>query len=363
MVGEATVRKPLIKRTLLNSSVLLATIGLLVGCNQAVSETTALTVKPVKLLPVNDLMTSSADSFLAQIDATKRAQLSFQVAGQIDALTVRMGDEVQQGELLARLDQADLQLQLDAAGAQYALAQTQWQRAQSLYHKKLISTDVYDQAETAFTAARATYEQAKTDLSYAMLKAPFNGVVSYTYVKPNQVVAAKQQILNLIDNSSLDVSFTIPVSYVEANGLDKLKNLPMWVTMDSEPDKPIPAQFKEITTRPDADTNSYTAIVTITRPQDRNLLSGMTGQVSIGKANTTPYLTLPEAAWVSKKGSQGEVWLVDEENQQLKKVTLSLNANGEVISGLNRQDRVVIAGVENLAEGQVVKAWQREEGI
>lgn len=162
MVGEATVRKPLIKRTLLNSSVLLATIGLLVGCNQAVSETTALTVKPVKLLSVNDLMTSSADSFLAQIDATKRAQLSFQVAGQIDALTVRMGDEVQQGELLARLDQADLQLQLDAASAQYALAQTQWQRAQSLYHKKLISTDVYDQAETAFTAARATYEQAKT---------------------------------------------------------------------------------------------------------------------------------------------------------------------------------------------------------
>lgn len=77
MIGEATVRKPLIKRTLLNSSVLLATIGLLVGCNQAVSETTVLTVKPVKLLSVNDLMASSADSFLAQIDATKRAQLSF----------------------------------------------------------------------------------------------------------------------------------------------------------------------------------------------------------------------------------------------------------------------------------------------
>ncbi|NMV20957.1 biotin/lipoyl-binding protein, partial [Vibrio parahaemolyticus] len=91
---------------------------------------------------------------------------SFQVGGEVDELRVRMGQKVQKGEVLATLDPKDLQLALDAAQAQYALAKTQWDRAKNLYGKKLISTDEYDQKETQYKAALANYEQAKTDLSY-----------------------------------------------------------------------------------------------------------------------------------------------------------------------------------------------------
>ncbi len=72
---------------------------------------------------------------------------------------------------------------------------------------------------------------------------------------------------------------------------------------------------------------------------------------------------LTSAAWVSKSETQGEVWVMDSETQQVNKVTLSLNENGGVESGLDKNDYVVIAGVERLVEGQVVKAWVREEGI
>jgi multidrug efflux pump subunit AcrA (membrane-fusion protein) len=137
----------------------------------------------------------------------------------------------------------------------------------------------------------------------------------------------------------------------------------MWVTMDSEPNNRIQGTFKEISTQPNADTNSYEAIVTITRPSDRNLLTGMTGQVHIAKQNVSDAVMLPSAAWVSKSETQGEVWVMDSETQQVNKVTLSLNENGGVESGLDKSDYVVIAGVERLVEGQVVKAWVREEGI
>jgi len=90
-----------------------------------------------------------------------------------------------------------LQLALNAAQAQYSLAKTEWQRAKQLYAKKLISADSYDQQETQYKAALANH-------------APFDGVVSYTYVKPHQLVAEKQEILNLIDNRVLDVSFALP---------------------------------------------------------------------------------------------------------------------------------------------------------
>ncbi len=357
------MRKQTIKHTLIGAVVTLSLSTLLTGCNKAISEPAEPLIKPVKLLAVKDLTVDDSDAFLARIDATYRAQLSFQVGGEVEKLLVRMGQGVEKGEVLATLDPKDLQLALDAAQAQYALAKTQWERAKSLYSKKLISTDSYDQKETQYKAALASFEQAKTDLSYTKIQAPFDGVVSYTYVKPYQVVGEKQEILNLIDNTALDVSFTLPVSYAESVSLSALKNAEMWVTMDSEPSKRIPGKFKEISTQPNIDTNSYEAIVTITRPTDRNLLTGMTGQVHIAKQNKSNAMTLPTSAWVNKQESQGEVWVMDSSTQQVSKVTLSLNESGAIESGLDNNDYVVIAGVERLVEGQVVKAWIREEGI
>ncbi|ELB2035426.1 multidrug efflux RND transporter periplasmic adaptor subunit VmeT [Vibrio parahaemolyticus] len=360
---EKPVRKQTIKHTLIGAVVTLSLSTLLTGCNKAISEPAEPLIKPVKLLAVKDLTVDDSDAFLARIDATYRAQLSFQVGGEVEKLLVRMGQGVEKGEVLAKLDPKDLQLALDAAQAQYALAKTQWERAKSLYSKKLISTDSYDQKETQYKAALASFEQAKTDLSYTKIQAPFDGVVSYTYVKPYQVVGEKQEILNLIDNTTLDVSFTLPVSYAESVSLSALKNAEMWVTMDSEPSKRIPGKFKEISTQPNIDTNSYEAIVTITRPTDRNLLTGMTGQVHIAKQNKSNAMTLPTSAWVNMQESQGEVWVMDSSTQQVSKVTLSLNESGAIESGLDNNDYVVIAGVERLVEGQVVKAWIREEGI
>lgn len=357
------MRKQTIKHTLIGAVVTLSLSTLLTGCNKAISEPAEPLIKPVKLLAVKDLTVDDSDAFLARIDATYRAQLSFQVGGEVEKLLVRMGQGVEKGEVLATLDPKDLQLALDAAQAQYALAKTQWERAKSLYSKKLISTDSYDQKETQYKAALASFEQAKTDLSYTKIQAPFDGVVSYTYVKPYQVVGEKQEILNLIDNTTLDVSFTLPVSYAESVSLSALKNAEMWVTMDSEPSKRIPGKFKEISTQPNIDTNSYEAIVTITRPIDRNLLTGMTGQVHIAKQNKSNAMTLPTSAWVNKQEKQGEVWVMDSSTQQVNKVTLSLNEGGAIESGLDNNDYVVIAGVERLVEGQVVKAWIREEGI
>ncbi|EIU6791685.1 multidrug efflux RND transporter periplasmic adaptor subunit VmeT [Vibrio parahaemolyticus] len=360
---EKPVRKQTIKHTLIGAVVTLSLSMLLTGCNKAISEPAEPLIKPVKLLAVKDLTVDDSDAFLARIDATYRAQLSFQVGGEVEKLLVRMGQGVEKGEVLATLDPKDLQLALDAAQAQYALAKTQWERAKSLYSKKLISTDSYDQKETQYKAALASFEQAKTDLSYTKIQAPFDGVVSYTYVKPYQVVGEKQEILNLIDNTTLNVSFTLPVSYAESVSLSALKNAEMWVTMDSEPSKRIPGKFKEISTQPNIDTNSYEAIVTITRPTDRNLLTGMTGQVHIAKQSKSNAMTLPTSAWVNKQESQGEVWVMDSSTQQVNKVTLSLNESGAIESGLDNNDYVVIAGVERLVEGQVVKAWIREEGI
>ncbi|MDA0148413.1 efflux RND transporter periplasmic adaptor subunit [Vibrio sp. LaRot3] len=333
------------------------------GCNQANSEETAPIVKPVKLMQVPDNAQHQYDSFIAKIDATERAGLSFQVAGEIEHIFVKMGSQVSKGQTLAKLDPTDYQLALDAKQAEFDLANTAYQRAKTLFGKKLISTDDFDQRETEYKAAKSSLEQAKTDLTYTQIIAPFDGVISLSFSEEHQVVGANQPVLNLINNKIMDVVFTIPVTYVESHGLERISNSALSVTMDSHKQIQIPATFKEISTKPDTDTNSYRAAVTIERPEHLNLLSGMTGQVNLQKRDYTKGVMLSDSAWVSRDGETGTVYRFDEQTQIINAVTVGIDDNGHVTYGLNPGDWVVEAGVEKLVSGQQVKAWAKEGGI
>lgn len=333
------------------------------GCNNANSEIIDPVITPVKLVTVPQLGQQTVDSFLAKVDATDRAQLSFQVGGVIESATVRMGEQVVKGQLIAQLDPTDYQLAVDAKQAQFDLAKTQYQRAKQLFDKKLISADNYDQNETRFKATFASLEQAKTDLAHTALVAPFDGMVSYTFAKQFQLVGAKQPVINLINIDQMDVAFTLPVSYVKSVGISALKQKRMWITMDNHSQQRIEASFKQISTQPDLDTNSYEASVTIQRPKAMNLLTGMSGQVHIQSAIRHDAFALPNAAWLSKVNTEGELWRFNPESQQVNRISVQFDNNNAVVAGLEKGDLIVVAGVEKLIEGQIVKAWQKEGGI
>ena len=320
-------------------------------------------IKPVKLLVVKDHLTSSFDSFLAEIDTTQRAELSFQVGGSISSLNVRMGDKVKKGQVLATLDPSDLILQLDIAKAKYAHANTQLQRNENLIGRKLISQESYDQAQVNFTSAKAELERAKTDLGYTKLIAPFDGFVASSFVKTYQVVNSKEAILNLVNHDTMDVSFVVPVPFVEALTIDRLKGQQMWVTIDNVPNKSIPATFKEISTKPNTDTNTYKVVATIKNSREQSLLSGLTGQAHIAKTHNQMLIFLPTTAWVSRSHGEGVIWLMNPKDNTVSKVTVGVDEKGNIISGITQDDLIVVAGIESLKEGQVVKAWMREEGI
>ncbi|CAH0530380.1 efflux RND transporter periplasmic adaptor subunit [Vibrio hippocampi] len=341
---------------------LLSTIALS-GCNKAQSEVTELVIKPVKVVQVPELTFAPVNSYLAQVDATDRAQLSFQVAGQISAVDVKMGETVQAGEVLATLDPTDYQVALDARQAEFNLAKSQFERAKRLFDQKLISADEFDRRETQYKAATASLHQAESDLGYTQIIAPFDGTVSMTYQKSFEVVTAKQPILNLISSQDLDVTFSIPVPVVKSMTLDQLNKQHFFVTLDSHRKQPIEAKFKEIALQPDLDTNSYQVSVTINKPTNINILAGMSGQVHIESESRSYNFALPQGAWINQQQAQALVWRFDAENSQVHQIEVTLNENGEVVAGLNSGDQIVVAGANNLVEGQRVKLWTREGGI
>lgn len=333
------------------------------GCSPAKSEQQKLSTKPVKLYEIPSIISHSYDSFWAEVDAGNRAQLSFQVPGVIDKLEVRDGQSIKKGQLLASLDPTDYQLAVNASQAQYDLAQTRYLRNKQLYSKKLISTDTLDRSETDYKAAHANLEEAKTDLDYTLLKAPFSGVISLSFVKAHQFVAAKRAILNIINNDQLDITISIPVPYVDRIGLNTLKNKNFMVVFDLYSEMIVPAKFKEMSTRADADTNSYSATMSLLRPTDINILTGMTGQVLVSSSIQTAAIKLPNEAWIDKQVGKGKVWRYDPQNSTVKAIEVKLNNSGGITDGLTEGDLVVIAGAASLKEGQTVRSWKREGGI
>lgn len=337
--------------------------GYLAGCDKVQSEENVQVVKPVKLFKVPLQTDVGLDNFIAKIDATDRAALSFNVGGDIETFFVRMGQEVKKGQVLAVLDATDFRIAVDAAQAKFDLANSQYKQASELYSKKLVSTDYYDQAVNTFTAAQVELDQAKTNLGYTTLVAPFDGVVSMVFGKQYQLIAEKQPVLNILNHSEMDVTFSIPVSKLEDRSVQDLISSNMWVVMDSHRGMRIPTRFKEISTQPDEDTNSFQAVVSIKKPEDIKLLSGMTAQVEVEKSKPDNGVGIIDSAWLNKQADHGELWRYDPESQLISKVKVTLDNQGNVIDGLSSGDLIVEAGVSGLSDGQQVKAWLREGGI
>lgn len=320
-------------------------------------------IKPVKLYQIPSLDSADHDAFLAEVDAGNRSHLSFQVSGMIDKLNVKQGQQVKKDELLIRLDDNDFQLAVDAASAQFDLSNTRYKRDQQLFKKKLLSVNDLDKSETEYKTALANLDEAQTELSYTQIKAPFDGIISLSFIKKHQFVNAKQTVLNIINTDKLDINISLPVPYVDKIGITTLKQLPLSVSFDSHNQVIIPATFKEMSTQPNIDTNSYSATVEIKRPLTMNIITGMTGQVFIHQKQQNLRLELPVGAWAHKGNNKGSVWRLDPLNNSVQRVNLKIDETGALSGDLYAGDMIVIAGATDLYEGQIVRAWKREAGI
>lgn len=352
------------QRSRINLITVVAIATLLWGCDKAQSEPSNEVITPVKLLDVPQLTHSQQYQFSAQVSASKQAQLAFQVPGEIAQLNVRMGDKITQGQLLAQLDQQDYQLAFRAREAEFELQKARLNRANQLFKQHLISEDSLDQTQTAYTEAEINLQQAQTDISYTQLQAPFEGVVSITHAKPYQFVDAKQAIISTINNQNLDIDFNLPVHVTNELDIQSLKNSNLQVRLSRFDNLLMPALFKEMSTKPDVDTNSYKVTLTISKPAELNILPGMSGTVHIADPQERQQgFFLPDGALFSRDGTHAQVWKMDTQTQVLHSVTIELNADNKYLSGLNAGDKIVLAGAKNLKQGQRVRPWVKEGGI
>jgi RND family efflux transporter MFP subunit len=319
-------------------------------------------ITPVKVMTLKDFSPGEAPGFPGRVEAGDSVQLTFRVPGQMRSLNVRMGDRVAQGVVLAELDDTDYGLNVDARQAEYDLAELDARRASSLYEQQLISEDQYDRAQTALATSRARLEQAREQLSFCKLTAPFAGAIAFTYAMPSEVVSSQQPILNLQDTSSLDIRFNLPLRYQPL--LEDAEPASFSVTFDLMPGMEVPARYKEANMQADPDTNSYPVTLEGEAPDNFSARPGMPVHVRLYHPDLLKTRwVLPEEALFDRAGVNAHVWRIEPASMTLRKTSVEVDSGNVLRSGLKPGDRIVAAGVDRLQEGQRVRAWVREGGL
>ncbi len=324
--------------------------------------TTAAGATPVKVFTLERSSLAGAPRFAARVDAGDSTQLAFRTGGQLRTLHVHMGQRVRAGELLAELDPTDYRLNLDAREAEYDLARLGAERARALYRKQLISEDQYDTARTLLVTTGAKLEQAREQLSFCRLVAPYAGNIAFTYAMPSEIVAAHQPILNLQDVSRLEVHFNLPPRYEPLIAGPE----PVRYTVEFEllPGVQLDAEQKEVSLQPDPDTNSYPVTLLVPNPENFTARPGMAATVQLQHPSLfSDRWVLPAEALFERSGNTARVWRIDGASMTVHKTPVELDGTGALLEGLDPGDRIVAAGVDRLREGQEVRAWEREEGL
>ncbi|RZN23416.1 efflux RND transporter periplasmic adaptor subunit [Bradyrhizobium sp. Leo121] len=356
------VRTPHAAKTLAAAAVL-ASVAL-TGCNDHAAQT-ATRATLVRTTIVQPRDRQAAITLTGEVQARFRADLSFRVSGRVIARAVDIGAHVERGDVLARLDPAEQQADVDAATAAVASAEAQLRVAKATFErqKALIASGfttrtVYDQAQEGLRTAEGVLEAAKAQLGtsrdalgYTTLRAEADGVITARSIEVGQVVPAAQPVFSLAQDGERDAVFEV----YESVFLGQADSGRVMLALISDPGVTATGEVREISPAIDAKSSTIRVKVSIENPPAAMTLGSAVSGTVVAKAERQ--ITLPWSALMAA-GRRPAVWTVDPKTQtaSLKPVTVGAYEAGQVLikGGLEPGERVVVDGGKLLSVGQSV---------
>lgn len=347
---------------------------LVVACDRTAPEV-AESARPVRILIVEDSTQNGVRYFPARLVAGDETQLSFKRGGQLQQLLVREGEQVKTGQLIAELNSAELALRVRDRTATFELARAQHQRFATLSRQNLVPRAELDVRRAEMESAQAALKIAQEELSQAQITAPFDGVIANVNVRNHQVMAPGQAVATLSALDTLDVVFSVPERLFTTLDISNRKYKPI-VLLNHLPGREFFAEYKEHTTSTSAASQTFQVTLTMKRPPDLPLLSGISGRVRINSGNLSgneqPSIIVPVEAVFNPDNSQlndARVWVIKPDGNQLRveerpvQVGQITTAGVQIIHGLTDGEQIVAAGTSELKQNQLVRAWVRERGL
>lgn len=325
-----------------------ATIG------QNKSKSAAPSVRQAKSLPASvhiaELM-AREDGFLriGNLVANERVEMVNEQAGRVISINFQEGQFVKKGQLLIKLNDDELQVQLRKAEYQHALLQERLERQRILLEKDAVSREDYDKVLTEFNVLKQDIEQLKIRIDKMHVTAPFDGVVGFRDVSLGAFLQINSKITTLVDIANLIVEVAIPEKYV----MDKLSGATVIFNVEGMVNN-FSATIYAVD--PQVDVNTRTIMVRARYKNSNNLLRpGMSAKVMLKTGAQDINVYVPNQAVVPVVNGRS-VWVL--KNGKAKFVPVQTGNRTadmlEILSGIERGDTVITTGLMQLREGIAV---------
>jgi len=286
--------------------------------------------------------------------ATQHVNIAFEVPGRLIERHVNVGDRVEAGDVMARLDPRDFQNDLDAADAQLDQAKAYLDRIEQAARSGAVSQQEVTDARAARDVAVATVNIKKKALDDTNIVAPFAGTIAATYVENFQNIRAKEDVVRLLDASRIEMIVHLPEQVMTRLGYVT----DLQCRFDAYPGQTITAEVKEIGTEASEATRTYPITLIMDQPDDFHVLPGMTGEAAASGAapGEGVGIEVPTSA-VFQEDDRSFVWVIDEARSTVSRRPVTagmLTAGGMRVDGVEPGQLVATAGVHYLSEGQEV---------
>lgn len=301
------------------------------------------------------------------ISPVVQATVKAKVGGEIEVVTVREGQDVRAGDVIARVDTRNLQAQFDReqaavekARADLDLATLNRDKNRTLLEQKYISQNTFEQTESAHAASVASYKLAQASarlaqisLEDAVIRAPFAGIVSRRLVQPGEKVSPDSSIVGLVDLRQMLLEASVPAADIPT--VEVGQNARFRVTGFGE--RLFEGKVQRINPVTTEGSRSITVYIAIPN-DDRALKGGMFGQGQLVLDTKEPLLSVPASAVKQESGVPVVYTLVDGKIAR-QQVTLGIQVEGgqfvEVRDGLKAGDRVILTDLRSAKPGDPAK--------
>lgn len=300
----------------------------------------------------------------------RQATVKAKVAGEVREVTVREGQAVKAGQLVARIDTTDLDTKLvervgalESAKAQLALAEKTRTMNTRLLNDKFISQNAFDGSESSFNVAQGAVKSAEAQVRLAQsaikdatIVAPLTGVVAKRHVQPGEKVPFDASIITVVDLTALELAALVPTSDVPEIKV----GMNVELNVDGFGEKRFAGRIERINPATEPGTRAINVYIALNNPET-TLRSGMFATGRIALAQSQPMPTLPLTA-VRTEAGQSYVWTIVEGRLLRRFVLLGRrdeeSGRVEVKTVLASDVPVLAARFDNLKDGSraIVKA-------
>jgi len=346
---------------------LMPLLATLVGCTGEAKVEQDI-VRPVKVAVVGEAARGRTLTYSGVVRPRIESAIGFRVAGKIVQRLVNVGDRVEVDQVIARLDDSDLQLAENSAKAAVASARSRrdvardnFERGKALLPQAIISQQIYDTRRNELDAAVSALDSAEAQLrlatnavEYATLKADKAGIVTAVMGEPGQVVSAGQTVITLAHAGKTEIAVAVPEQDSGHLTIGQQAKITLW----AGPRVSIEGRIREIAGQADSGSRTYAIRIAVSQAPPIMRL-GMTASVALRiNDEAAAAVVVPVAALTESDGSP-VVFVVEPASKTVRKIPVTVAGMAEdgvrITSGLNPGDLVVVAGAQFLRDRMRVR--------